>query len=209
MALLLSEANHYLAIAEDPPDANYKTLTTVEPADVPAGHNDSALGNATADALGRSTARPRSTLRCCTRSSATRARRPRGTANGRSCTRARRGTSSRRCAARPLDHRRARRAQEHGRRRRGRPRPGASIVGARSRPRVELGADRGRAPDAPQPGAHDNQIAELETETRGYAYSEGFNVDSASLLAALDECRAAHAATAAALDTAYDSGTTS
>ena len=53
-------------------------------------------------------------------------------------------------------------------------------------------------------GRTDNQIAGLETELRGYAYSEGFNVDSASLLAALDESRAAHAATAAALDTAYD-----
>ena len=36
MALLLSESNHYLAIAEDPPDANYKTLTTVEPPAFPA-----------------------------------------------------------------------------------------------------------------------------------------------------------------------------
>src|SRR5262245_24238656 len=49
MALMLSESNHYLAIADDPPDANYKTLTTVEPPDYPAGHSDSALVNATAD----------------------------------------------------------------------------------------------------------------------------------------------------------------
>jgi hypothetical protein len=52
MALMLSESNHCLAIAEDPPDANYQTLTTVEPPAFPEGHSDSALPNATADALG-------------------------------------------------------------------------------------------------------------------------------------------------------------
>src|SRR5262249_9720811 len=52
-------------------------------------------------------------------------------------------------------------------------------------------------------GRSDGQIAAFETDLRGDADGEGANVDSPSLLAALDEARAAHAATAAALDTAY------
>ncbi len=51
LALLLSQANHYQAIADDPPDANFDKPTTIEPFDVPADHSDSAFGNALADAL--------------------------------------------------------------------------------------------------------------------------------------------------------------
>ena len=51
LGLLLSEANHYLAIAEDPPDPNFETLTELGPIDIPVDHSDSALGNAVADAI--------------------------------------------------------------------------------------------------------------------------------------------------------------
>src|SRR4029079_16558203 len=53
-------------------------------------------------------------------------------------------------------------------------------------------------------GRTDNQIAALETELRSYAHSEGSNVETTRLLAALDESRAAHADTTAALGTSYD-----
>ena len=51
LGLLLSEANHYLAIAEDPPDPNYQTLTELGPIDIPADHSDSTLANAVADSI--------------------------------------------------------------------------------------------------------------------------------------------------------------
>ena len=117
MALLLSESNHYLAIAEDPPDANYKTLTTVEPPDFPGGHNDSG-----ARERDRGRARPARPRGRAERGAAARGRALPGRAGGggrrmgaRPCSR---GAEPRRDAPRrrPLDHRRARRAQEHGRR---------------------------------------------------------------------------------------------
>jgi len=51
LTLLLSQANHYLAIAEDPPDGDFEKVTKLAPADVLRDHSDSAFGNAVADAL--------------------------------------------------------------------------------------------------------------------------------------------------------------
>ncbi|HET8756815.1 MAG TPA: Calx-beta domain-containing protein, partial [Solirubrobacteraceae bacterium] len=51
LQLLLSQGNHYLAIAEDPPDKHFGVPTLLEPVEVPRDHSDSAVGNATADAL--------------------------------------------------------------------------------------------------------------------------------------------------------------
>ncbi|HEX5620850.1 MAG TPA: Calx-beta domain-containing protein [Solirubrobacteraceae bacterium] len=51
LQLLLSESNHYLAIAEDPPDKNFDKPTVLEPVDVPRDHSDSAADNAVADSL--------------------------------------------------------------------------------------------------------------------------------------------------------------
>ena len=51
LQLVTSQANHYLAIAEDPPDANFDKPTLLEPVDVPRDHSDSALGNSVADSL--------------------------------------------------------------------------------------------------------------------------------------------------------------
>jgi alpha-tubulin suppressor-like RCC1 family protein len=51
LQLLLSQANHYLAIADDPPDANFDKPTTVADVDVPRDHSDSAFGNAVSDSL--------------------------------------------------------------------------------------------------------------------------------------------------------------
>src|SRR4051794_19550080 len=51
LALVLSEANHYKAIADDPPDPNFDKATTIEPVDVPRDHSDSAFANAVSDAL--------------------------------------------------------------------------------------------------------------------------------------------------------------
>jgi alpha-tubulin suppressor-like RCC1 family protein len=51
IGLLTSQANHYLAIAEDPPDANFDRPTLLEPVDVPRDHSDSAFGNTVADSL--------------------------------------------------------------------------------------------------------------------------------------------------------------
>ena len=51
LALLLSQANHYQAIADDPPDTHFDKATTIEPFDLPADHSDSAFGNALSDAL--------------------------------------------------------------------------------------------------------------------------------------------------------------
>ncbi len=51
LGLLLSESNHYLAIAEDPPEPDYETLTELGPIDIPVDHSDSAFGNAVADAV--------------------------------------------------------------------------------------------------------------------------------------------------------------
>ena len=51
LTLLLSQANHYLAIAEDPPDDDFEKVTKLEPIELPRDHSDSAFGNAVADAL--------------------------------------------------------------------------------------------------------------------------------------------------------------
>lgn len=51
LTLLLSQANHYLAIAEDPPDGDFEKVTHVAPVDLPRDHSDSEFGNAVADAL--------------------------------------------------------------------------------------------------------------------------------------------------------------
>lgn len=51
LALLLSQANHYLAIALDPPDPAYEQVTAVDPIDAPVDHSDSAISNATAETL--------------------------------------------------------------------------------------------------------------------------------------------------------------
>src|SRR5262245_34773812 len=51
LQLMLSQANHYLSIADDPPDVSFESPTTLAPFDVPRDHSDSAFGNAVADAL--------------------------------------------------------------------------------------------------------------------------------------------------------------
>jgi alpha-tubulin suppressor-like RCC1 family protein len=51
LQLMLSEANHYLAIADDPPDKNFDKATLLEPVDVARDHSDSAVANAVADSL--------------------------------------------------------------------------------------------------------------------------------------------------------------
>ena len=51
LGLMLSQANHYLGIADDPPDANFDAATTIAPFDVPSDHSDSAFGNSLSDAL--------------------------------------------------------------------------------------------------------------------------------------------------------------
>jgi alpha-tubulin suppressor-like RCC1 family protein len=51
LQLLLSQANHYLAIADDPPDKNFDRATLLEPVDVARDHSDSAVANAVADSL--------------------------------------------------------------------------------------------------------------------------------------------------------------
>ena len=51
LQLLLSQSNHYLAIAEDPPDKSFDKPTVLEPVDVPSDHTDSPLDNAAADSL--------------------------------------------------------------------------------------------------------------------------------------------------------------
>ena len=60
MALLLSESNHYLAIADDPPDANYKTLTDGRAARLPRRPQRlRRSGTRPRTRSARSTARPR------------------------------------------------------------------------------------------------------------------------------------------------------
>jgi alpha-tubulin suppressor-like RCC1 family protein len=51
LQLMLSQANHYLSIADDPPDASFDKPTTLAPFDVPRDHSDSAFGNAVADSV--------------------------------------------------------------------------------------------------------------------------------------------------------------
>jgi alpha-tubulin suppressor-like RCC1 family protein len=204
MALLLSESNHYLAIAEDPPDANYKTLTAVAPPALPDGHNDSALGNATADSLSpldREAALTAALLHAVERYQGAQVAGDGEWAlvharEARNLVAALRTLVPSTDAA--LDELRSTVAGD-----------AADLDAAIARGRTfvnrvwnsGLTADERRA--LRNQGRTDNQIAALETELRSFANSEGVNVDSASLLAALDESSAAHADTAAALDTAY------
>src|SRR5262245_55438702 len=204
MTLLLSESNHYLAIAEDPPDANYKTLTTVDAPDFPAGHSDAELVNATADALSpldREAALTAALLHAVERYQGAQA-----AGDGEwmlvHAREARNLVAALRALAPSttdsLDELRSTIAGD-----------ASDLDQAITRGRTfvhrvwnsGLTADERRT--LHNEGRTDNQIAALETELRGYANSEGVNVDTTSLLAALDESRAAHAATAAALDTSY------
>jgi hypothetical protein len=204
MTLLLSESNHYLAIAEDPPDANYQTLTTLDPPDVPAGHDDSELANETADALGpldREAALNAALLHAVERYQGAQAAGDGEWAllharQARNLVAALRAVSS--STSDSLDALRNTVAAN-----------AADLDQAITRGRTFVNRvwNSGLTPDERRTlrneGRTDNQIAAIETELRSYANSEGSNVDTASLLAALDESRAAHADTAAALDASY------
>src|SRR5262245_11312379 len=204
MALMLSESNHYLAIAEDPPDANYETLTALDPPDVPAGHNDSELANETADALGpldREAALNAALLHAVERYQGAEA-----AGNGewalvharqaRNLVAALRAVSS--STSDSLDALRGTIAAN-----------ATDLDQALTRGRTFVNRvwNSGLTPDERRTlrneGRTDNQIAAIESELRSYANSHGSNVDTASLLSALDESRAAHADTAAALDASY------
>src|SRR5262245_39458493 len=51
LALMLNQANHYRAIAQDPPDADYKQATRVVIDGIASDHSDSPVSNATDDSL--------------------------------------------------------------------------------------------------------------------------------------------------------------
>src|SRR5262249_4479352 len=179
--------------------------TTVEPPAVPDGHNDSALGNATADALGpldREAALNAALLHAVERYQGAQAAGDGEWAlvharQARNLVAALRAVVP--ATSDALNQLRSTVAADS---------TGldqAISQGGTFDRRVAssgLTADERRA--LRNQGRTDNQIAALETDLRGDANSEGSNVDSASLLAALDESIAAHAATASALDTAYD-----
>jgi hypothetical protein len=204
MALMLSESNHYLAIAEDPPDPSYQTLTTLDLPDIPAGHNDSELANETADALGpldREAALNAALLHAVERYQGAQA-----AGDGEWALVAARQARDLVAALRAvvpsttdsLDALRNTIASN-----------AADLDQAISVGRTFVNRvwNSGLTPDERRTlrneGRTDNQIAALETEVRSYANSPGSNVDTASLLAALDESRAAHADTAAALDASF------
>jgi alpha-tubulin suppressor-like RCC1 family protein len=205
MALLLSESNHYLAIAEDPPDAAYKQLTTVGPPDFPAGHNDSPLGNATADSL--SPIDREAALNAALLHAVERYQGAQEAGDGEwalvHARQARNLVAALRDAVPAttdaLDTLRTTVAAD-----------ATDLDKAIGQGRTFDGrvTSSGLNPDERRmlrnQGQTDNQIAALETDLRSGATGDGSNVDSSSLLAALDEARSAHAATAAALDTAYD-----
>jgi alpha-tubulin suppressor-like RCC1 family protein len=197
LTLLLSQANHYLAIAEDPPNPNYKSLTALAPVDFPRDRSDSALSNSTSDAL-----RPLAGEAAVSAAYLQAVERYQG-------------AQAAGDAEWALIH--ARQAGNLAETlRRIVPAAGDALAELRSAVadsgELEPGLTRGRefvlrvwntglTADERRvlrnQGLTEGQVAELEAELRGYATSSG--VDSPGLLAALDESRSAHAATATAL----------
>ncbi|HXV58660.1 MAG TPA: Calx-beta domain-containing protein [Gaiellaceae bacterium] len=200
LGLLLSQANHYLAIAEDPPDRSYETPTTLGAIEVPRGHNDSALGNATADAL-----RPlagEAALSAALLKAVERYQGAQAAGDGEwALVHARQARNlaetlreSVLASGDALDELRSTVAGE-----------AAELDAALTRGHefARRVLSTGLSPDERRAllnrGSTAGQIADLETELRGFAYGEDANVDAGSALAALDQARSAHVATAAAL----------
>ena len=196
LTLLLSQANHYLAIAEDPPDANFDKPTTLAPGDVPQDHSDSAFGNAVADSLrpfASEAAVSAALLRAVERYQGAQvagdakwalvhARQARNLAD-----------TLRRIAPASSDALGDLKATIDS------TLDDAISAGRSFATRVaSTGFTAGERRALLNQGLTASQIAKLEIEVRGY-YLDFNLVDSAKLLAALDQGRAAHSATAAAL----------
>ncbi len=200
LTLLLSQANHYLAIAEDPPDANFDTLTTLAPVDVPRDHSDSELGNALADALrpfAGEAAVSAALLRAVERYQGAQAA---GDADW-ALVHARQALNLtetlREVVPAGGDALADLRAAVSD------PQLDPAITAGRSfTQRVwNSGLTAGERRALLNQGLSTTRIAKLETEVRGIALENSL-VDGASIVAALDQTRAAHSATASALDSA-------
>ena len=200
LTLLLSQANHYLAIAEDPPDANFDTLTTLAPVDVPRDHSDSELGNALADALrpfAGEAAVSAALLRAVERYQGAQAA---GDADW-ALVHARQALNLTEALREVVpaggDALADLRAAVSD------PQLDAAITAGRSfTQRVwNSGLTAGERRALLNQGLSTTQIVKLETEVRGIALENSL-VNGASIVAALDQARAAHSATASALDSA-------
>ena len=199
LTLLTSQANHYLAIAEDPPDPDYEQVTTVAPVDVPRDHRDSAFGNAVSDALppfAGEAAVSAALLRAIERYQGAQAMGDGEWALVHARQARNLSEALRRIAPASSDALAALRA----------------VVSADAADLDEaIAAGRSFAARVSSTGFNGaerrsllNQrltatgVAKLETETRGFV-DDTYQTDSATVLAALDQTRAAHSATTAAL----------
>ena len=202
LQLLLSQANHYLAIADDPPDSGYDTATTLAPFDVPSDHSDSPFGNAVADALrplADEAAVSAALLHAVERYQGAQAAGDAHWALVHAREARNLAETLRRVVPASSDALADLKAAVSG----GAADLDAALTAGRGfAGRVAAsGFDAGERRTLLDEGLTPSRVAQLETQVSGYG-REYNNVGSASLLADLDQARAAHAATAGALSAA-------